>query len=71
MKCKHCNENIELRNPSGYCDHLYYPENCGVCNNDPSPHDILGEVRRILEVPEFASIIEFVKELKETITLKD
>ena len=30
--CKHCDEDIRLRNPSGYCDHLYYPENCKVCN---------------------------------------
>jgi hypothetical protein len=29
--CPHCNELIALRNPSGFCDHLYYPENCEVC----------------------------------------
>lgn len=29
--CKHCLMDIALRNPSGFCDHLYYPENCGVC----------------------------------------
>ena len=22
---------IAIRNPSGYCDHLYYPEYCEVC----------------------------------------
>ena len=22
---------IDIRNPSGYCDHLYYPDYCEVC----------------------------------------
>lgn len=30
--CKHCGMDIAIRNPSGYCDHLYYPENCDVYN---------------------------------------
>lgn len=29
--CPHCNMDISIRNPSGYCDHLYYPEYCKVC----------------------------------------
>ena len=29
--CKHCGGDIRIRNPKGYCDHLYYPENCEVC----------------------------------------
>ena len=29
--CKHCGGDIGIRNPKGYCDHLYYPENCKVC----------------------------------------
>ena len=29
--CKHCGGDITIRNPSGYCDHLYYPDNCRVC----------------------------------------
>lgn len=29
--CPHCNTNIKIRNLSGYCDHLYYPENCETC----------------------------------------
>lgn len=30
--CKCCGMFIAVRNPSGYCDHLYYPENCnGKC----------------------------------------
>jgi hypothetical protein len=32
-KCKCCGGDIKIRNPKGYCDHLYYPENCnGKCN---------------------------------------
>ena len=26
-KCKNCGGNIAVRNPTGKCDHLYYPEN--------------------------------------------
>lgn len=29
--CAHCNMDIEIRNPSGFCDHLYYPDSCGIC----------------------------------------
>lgn len=29
--CKHCNMPIRLRNPSGFCDHLHYPDYCKVC----------------------------------------
>lgn len=29
--CKHCKGDIRIRNPKGNCDHLHYPENCGVC----------------------------------------
>lgn len=31
-KCNHCKGDIKIRNPKGFCDHLYYPENCDVCN---------------------------------------
>lgn len=27
----HCGGEIKIRNPKGYCDHLYYPENCSTC----------------------------------------
>jgi len=29
--CMHCEQSVELRNPTGYCDHLYYPEKCLIC----------------------------------------
>lgn len=29
--CPHCGGNPEIRNPTGHCDHLYYPENCLIC----------------------------------------
>lgn len=31
MICKHCGYDIEIRNPSVHCDHIYYPENCDIC----------------------------------------
>ena len=33
--CEHCKMDLEIRNPSGFCDHLYYPENCEVCAQTP------------------------------------
>jgi hypothetical protein len=30
--CSHCKGDIAIRNPSGFCDHLHYPENCPVCS---------------------------------------
>lgn len=30
-KCEHCGDDIAIRNPMGYCDHLHYPEYCRVC----------------------------------------
>jgi len=29
--CPHCNYSRKIRNPSGYCDHLKWPENCDYC----------------------------------------
>ena len=29
--CPHCNMDKAIRNPSGYCDHLKWPENCMDC----------------------------------------
>ena len=29
--CDHCQTPIAVRNLSGFCDHLYYPEACSVC----------------------------------------
>src|SRR3990167_8539749 len=30
-RCEHCKGDIAIRNPSGFCDHLHYPEYCDVC----------------------------------------
>jgi hypothetical protein len=31
--CKHCGGNLAIRNPMGYCDHLYSPEYCKICQH--------------------------------------
>ncbi len=33
MICTHCGILIEIHNPSGYCDRLYYLKKCKVCAN--------------------------------------
>lgn len=36
--CECCSGDIKIRNPKGYCDHLYYPENCnGNCTPPKEP----------------------------------
>lgn len=31
--CAHCGGDTKIRNPKGFCDHLYYPDYCGVCKS--------------------------------------
>jgi len=38
--CKHCKGDIRIRNPTGKCDHLHYPEYCPVCNKSKKPFRI-------------------------------
>lgn len=38
--CEHCHEPLNIRNPSGYCDHLYFPENCKIC-------ELMGRVKEL------------------------
>ena len=37
--CKHCKRELSIRNPSGKCDHLYYPENCKICKKNEAKKD--------------------------------
>ena len=30
--CEHCHGLVSVRNPTGTCDHLYYPEAWSVCD---------------------------------------
>jgi len=34
QECTHCHKDINIRNPSGFCDHLYYPEGCKICQSN-------------------------------------
>jgi len=36
-KCEHCEGDIKVRNPKGYCDHLQYPEYCQICRTLSKP----------------------------------
>lgn len=29
--CDHCHGSVAIRNPMGFCDHLYFPDYCRVC----------------------------------------
>lgn len=43
MTCPHCRMDIAIRNPSGYCDHLKYPENCEPCQKGAVPQCYEGD----------------------------
>lgn len=34
--CPHCKMDKRIRNPSGFCDHLYYPDSCKICKERES-----------------------------------
>lgn len=42
--CPHCDQNIQVRNPTGYCDHLYYPNECTTCKEIYS--EVINERRK-------------------------
>jgi len=31
--CRHCREDLSIRNPSSFCDHLDYPYRCKNCKD--------------------------------------
>jgi hypothetical protein len=47
--CPHCGMKLNLRNPSGFCDHLYYPENCEVCKQNKFSDPRKPAVKKIEE----------------------
>ena len=50
--CDHCFGDIEIRNPKGFCDHLYYPEQCKVCDEKhgkPTYQELEREVKKQLK----------------------
>ena len=46
--CDHCKMDIEIRNPSGYCDHHYYPYCCNVCN-EPGRLKEIQDAKELIE----------------------
>jgi len=47
--CEHCGMDIAIRNPSGYCDHLYYPDNCVVCKKREDEKEINIKLRKLIK----------------------
>lgn len=31
--CNHCHKDLDISNPSGFCDHTYYPDHCSFCEH--------------------------------------
>jgi hypothetical protein len=35
--CNHCGYPVSITNPSGFCNHVHYPDNCVTCKNSNYP----------------------------------
>lgn len=58
-QCNHCGGDLKIRNPKGYCDHLYYPENCKQCSTpDAIGTDTVREWEE--ELDKELSIVEMI-----------
>ncbi len=42
-ECEHCHGDINIRNPMGFCDHLYYPEFCRTCQKLQKEKELKNE----------------------------
>jgi hypothetical protein len=75
-RCKYCGGPVAIRNPTGVCDHLYYPENCNtkLCRWQPVlSEEQLAEFDRLkkLEAEPVSSEKNFIrKEIIEKIFLE-
>jgi hypothetical protein len=47
--CKHCGMDLSIRNPSGYCDHLFYPDYCEICERNIKGMDQLEAIKYLIE----------------------
>ena len=68
--CNHCGFDIAIRNPSGYCDHLYYPECCDVCNGKKKPESALQQSINELSASIDKNIELLAKQREEILCLK-
>jgi len=59
--CKHCGYDIAIRNPSGYCDHLYYPENCEICKKNEGKVSLAEQL--IAKVDKLKAEMEVLREI--------
>jgi len=58
--CKHCGMDTSIRNPSGYCDHLHYPEACKICQDIIS----FGNVYERRNISSYFDLISYKKNKK-------
>lgn len=69
MKCSHCNGDIEIRNPHGFCDHLYYPDCCSVCTankNDRGGKEMSKATKIWLYGAEIRSLIDYLQDVNDS-----
>lgn len=64
--CPHCKMDLRLRNPSGYCDHLFYPDCCEVCTKIKEDKEKKQEKINCEKTKEeiYKEIIEIIKNMK-------
>lgn len=56
--CVLCNEDIKIRNPTGACDHLYYPENL-------DPKECVEKIKMLMEKLEKIKRLSYISIVHE------
>jgi hypothetical protein len=66
-ECPHCHMSKAERNPSGYCDHLYYPDNCEVCKPERKEIKPLNNNQSVKLSSTLAGQRELLREIKNKV----
>lgn len=47
--CNHCGGLISIANPKGFCNHVYYPDNCDVCKKEKEKNQKKEKIYTVYE----------------------
>ena len=65
LPCPHCGGDKAIRNPTGTCDHLYYPDYCPMCKQ----RETKGNCRSCgLNPAAYRQVVEALEVVKRTLT---
>ena len=74
--CKYCGGDIEIRNPMGNCDHLYYPDNVNksLIINQHKDEELIWEIKDTIlsniNIDNFGNIVSINTDILSQVILK-